>query len=117
MYSIKSLPAGEVLITEGTIQPFIFIVKSGRLAVMKSSGREVKAIGEIETGAFIGEMAYLGGTKTHHATVVAMTDCELIEIEGDNFLKVLTENPIWLNALLRSFVARIEKANDRLASK
>ncbi len=117
MYSIKSLPPGEVLITEGTIQPFIFIVKSGRLVVMKSSGRDVKTIGEIKAGEFIGEMAYLGSEKTHQATVITVTDCELVQISGEHFLKVLCENQVWLKALLRSFVIRLEESNLKKVAK
>ncbi|MBC7420268.1 MAG: cyclic nucleotide-binding domain-containing protein [Bdellovibrio sp.] len=117
MYTIKSLPAGEVLLTEGTIQPYIFILKSGLLVVMKSSGRDVKTIGEIKPGEFIGEMAYLGSEKTHQATVIAMNDCELVQIEGDQFFKVLSENQVWLKALLRSFVIRLEESNGRKVSK
>ncbi len=117
MYKIKSLPAGEVLITEGTIQPYIFILKSGQMVVMKSSGREVKTVGEIQPGEFIGEMAYLGTLKVHLATVIAVTDCELIEINGDDFLKVLGEHPVWLKALLRSFVVRLEESNMKKVTK
>ena len=99
--------------TEGTIQPYIFILKTGRMVVMKSAGREVKTIGEINVGEFIGEMAYLGSQKVHQASVIAMIDCELIQIEGEHFFKVLTENPVWLKALLRSFVLRLEESNQK----
>ncbi len=113
MYTVKPIAAGDVLITEGTIQPNIFILKSGKLVVMKSNGRDVKTIGEIMPGAFIGEMAYLGKTKIHQATVIAVDDSELIEIHGDSFLQTLAENPVWLKALLRTLVIRLEDQNEK----
>lgn len=113
MYLLKSIKSGDVVVTEGTIQPFIFILKSGKLTVVKSKGRDVKIVGEVLPGEFVGEMAYLGNEKMHQASVIAITDSELIEIPSDNFLKVLAENPVWLKALLRSFVLRIEEQNNK----
>lgn len=115
MYTLKNIKAGEILITEGTIQPFIFILKSGKMTVAKSKGRDVKIIGEIMPGQFVGEMAYLGSEKMHGASVIAVEDSEIIEIEGDKFLDVLAANPVWLKALLRSLVMRLEAKNNTIS--
>lgn len=112
MYKLKTIKAGEILLTEGTLQPYIFILKSGKMTVAKSKGRDVKIIGEVLPGQFVGEMAYLGTQKIHGASVVAVEDSEVIEIEGDQFLNVLAENPVWLKALLRSLVTRLEDKNN-----
>lgn len=111
MFLQKVIKTGEVLITEGTIQPFIFILKSGRMTVLKSKGRDVKILGEIYPGEFIGEMAHLGTQKMHQASVIAVVDSEVIEIPSDDFVNVLASNPIWLKALLRSLVSRVESQN------
>ena len=113
MYLMKSVKSGDVILTEGTIQPFIFILKSGKLTVVKSKGRDVKIIGEVLPGEFVGEMAYLGTEKIHQASVIAIADSEIIEIPNESFLKVLADNPVWLKALLRSFVLRIEESNNK----
>jgi CRP-like cAMP-binding protein len=113
MYLLKSVKSGDVILTEGTIQPYIFILKSGKLTVVKSKGRDVKIVGEVLPGEFIGEMAYLGEHKMHQASVIAIADSEIIEIPSDSFLKVLADNPVWLKALLRSFVLRIEDNNSK----
>lgn len=112
MYTLKTIKAGEILLTEGTLQPHIFILKSGKMTVAKSKGRDVKIVGEIGPGEFIGEMAYLGTEKKHGASVVAVEDSEVVEIEGDKFLEVLAANPVWLKALLRSLVGRLEAKNN-----
>ncbi len=116
MFLLKSVKSGEVIVTEGTIQPFIFILKTGKLTVVKSKGRDVKIIGEVLPGEFVGEMAYLGEEKIHQASVIAITDSEIIEIPSDSFLKVLADNPVWLKALLRSFVLRLEASNNQKIS-
>ncbi len=113
MYTLKKMKAGEVLVTEGTIQPYIFILKSGKLTVAKTKGKDIKIIGEITAGQFVGEMAYLGNEKTHQASVIAVEESEVIEILGDSFLEVLAQNPVWLKALLKSLVLRLEKNNNK----
>lgn len=113
MYLMKTIKSGEVLLTEGTIQPFIFILKTGKLTVVKSKGRDVKIVGEVLPGEFVGEMAFLGNEKVHQASVIAITDSEIIEIPSESFLKVLSDNPVWLKALLRSFVLRLEESNNK----
>ena len=113
MYQLKTMKTGEVLVTEGTIQPYVFILKSGKLTVAKSKGKDIKIIGEVLPGQFVGEMAFLGEQKTHQASVIAVEDCEVIEILGDSFLEVLAQNPVWLKALLRSLVIRLEKNNNK----
>ncbi len=113
MYLMKTIKSGEVLLTEGTLQPFIFILKTGKLTVVKSKGRDVKIVGEVLPGEFVGEMAFLGNEKVHQASVIAITDSEIIEIPSESFLKVLSDNPVWLKALLRSFVLRLEESNNK----
>ncbi len=113
MYQLKTMKTGEVLVTEGTIQPYVFILKSGKLTVVKSKGKDIKIIGEVLPGQFVGEMAFLGEQKIHQASVIAVEDSEVIEILGDSFLEVLAQNPVWLKALLRSLVVRLEKNNNK----
>ena len=113
MYQLKVMKTGEVLVTEGTIQPYVFILKAGKLTVAKTKGKDIKIIGEIFPGQFVGEMAYLGNEKMHQASVIAVEDCEVIEILGDSFLEVLAQNPVWLKALLKSLVIRLEKNNNK----
>ena len=111
MYTLLNIKSGETLITEGTIQPYVFILKTGKLDVVKANLNSRTKLGEILPGEFVAEMAYLGSSKVHQASVIAASDCELIQIQGEQLFDVLCANPVWLKALLRGLVNRLENAN------
>jgi CRP-like cAMP-binding protein len=115
MYKVRTLLKGEVLIEMGGLDPYIFLLKSGQLiATHKSSSGAVKQLGLIHPGEFVGEMAYLSEKYAYSSTVTAATDCEVIEILVDNIYDVLASNPVWLKALIKSLVHRIEALNNKV---
>jgi CRP-like cAMP-binding protein len=73
--------AGSVLVTEGEPGNSIFVIASGsvRILVLGGHGRSLE-IRRLDAGDFFGEVAALSG-QNRTATVVAVTDCELLEIE------------------------------------
>lgn len=111
MYTLVKKAANDVIMTEGTLEPYIYIVKSGHLNAVKSHGRQVKVIAQLNPGDFVGEMAHFGSTKLHSASIIAAVDTELIQIDAEKILEVLAQNPIWLKALLKNLVKKIENAN------
>ncbi len=117
MYSLIKKEATDVLITQGTLEPYIYIVKSGTLNAVQTSGRHVQVVAQLKAGDFVGEMAHLGSKKNHSASIIAATDCELVQIEADKIFDVLAQNPIWMKALLRNLVKKIEVANAKNAAE
>jgi serine/threonine protein kinase len=67
---------GRVVVSEGEISDTFYIVLSGKLKIMKGD-EETALIGD---GECFGEMAYIAG-QARFATVVADTDCILMEID------------------------------------
>ncbi|OFZ30225.1 MAG: hypothetical protein A2622_10315 [Bdellovibrionales bacterium RIFCSPHIGHO2_01_FULL_40_29] len=113
MYSLIKKQANDVVLTEGTLEPYIYIIKSGTLNAIKSHGRQTQVIAQLNPGDFVGEMAHLGSVKAHSASIVAAVDSELIQIDADKIFDVLAQNPIWLKALLKNLVKKIEVANNK----
>ena len=102
-----------MILTEGTLQPYIYIVKSGQLKAVKTEGRRMQNLVVLGPGDFIGEMAHLGSNKLHYASIIALTDVELIQIEAAKIYEVLAANPIWLKAILNNLIKKIEAANTK----
>ena len=113
MYSLITKAADEIVLTEGTLVPFIFMVKSGKLRAFKTHGRLTQIVVELGPGDFIGEMAHLGTSKTHSASVIAVTDSELVQIDADKIFEVLGANPVWLKAMMQNLVKKIEAGNKK----
>lgn len=114
MYITESLQPGEYLLREGTLEPNIFILKSGKLAAQKKIGDQVKELGIINPGEFVGEMAYLSNKTAHNSDVVAVEVSEVIQIPNNDFYDFLSKNPLWMKSLIRSLVAKVENLNKRL---
>lgn len=113
MYTLIKKAPEEIVLTEGTLVPFIYMVKSGKLRAIKTNGRLIQVIVEFGPGDFIGEMAHLGTNKAHSASVIAVTDCELVQIDADKIYEVLAANPAWLKAMMQNLVKKIEAGNKK----
>jgi CRP-like cAMP-binding protein len=74
--SIIKVPVGRVVVSEGEISDTFYIVLSGKLKIMKGD----EEIALIVDGECFGEMAYIAG-QARFATVLADTDCILMEID------------------------------------
>lgn len=112
--NLRFISEGEHLLNFGDEPQNVFVVKSGTLeASVNRNGKRI-VLGTINTGEFVGEMAYINSDK-RSADVVALTDCELIEIPINMFDKVLLQRPSWSKALMKTLSKRMKIANEKLA--
>jgi CRP-like cAMP-binding protein/predicted MFS family arabinose efflux permease len=79
---------GAVVIRQGDAADAVFVVTSGRLGVASTSGRGTVELGELHAGDHFGEIGLLEGVP-RTATVMALSDCDLYRIDGDDFLGVV----------------------------
>jgi len=107
-YKLKFLQPGETLIQEGDTTQQVYIVKKGVLRAMKKTPQgNIAVLGEIKAGEFVGEMAYFN-EEARMATVEAVTDCELIEIQPTVFEKVIYSRPSWAKTLISTLSKRLK---------
>jgi ActR/RegA family two-component response regulator len=107
-YAVRHLKAGEILIQEGDTSQQIYIVKKGLLrATRRDSTGAPRLLGEIREGEFVGEMAYFN-EEARMATVEAVQDSELIEIQPAVFEKVIYQRPSWAKILFSTLAKRLK---------
>src|SRR5262245_49223129 len=87
-----ALPAQELLFREGDSADGVFFVVSGRLRVVVERDGEQRVARLLGPGAAIGELAGLTGAG-RSASVQAIRDSELLEIESQRFLELLASDP------------------------
>lgn len=76
----RRVAQGEVVVSEGDSGDACFVVMSGDVRVLKRApGQEAMEIARLGHGAVFGELALITDRR-RHATVQAVTDCELCEI-------------------------------------
>ena len=111
-FKLRVLAPNEILFRKGETADTVYIVKRGVLRAFDLNGPDETVFGQIETGEFVGEMAYVNG-EPRSAFVAASTECELIEIPIGNLDYLLAQKPNWSKSLIKTLVKRIKMANRR----
>lgn len=114
MYTVRKVYENETLVFAGDLSAFVYLVKSGQLKATKKTKDADRLLGFINPGEFAGEMACLSESTAHACDVTATKDSEVIEIAKDSFYDVLAKNPLWLKALVKSLVIRIDTLNKKI---
>jgi small-conductance mechanosensitive channel/CRP-like cAMP-binding protein len=95
--------AGEAVVREGDEGSSMYVVSRGEAAVtIASADGEVARLRE---GAFFGEMSLLTGDP-RTATVIAVTDCELLEIRAEAFRAVVLADPAVVERVTAAVASR-----------
>lgn len=115
-YTLHFVAPDEFLFKEGEIAKHVFIVKRGRLRAVKGRGERQVVLGEIGVGEFVGEMAHINH-EPRSASVMALEDCELIEIPFGSLDMVLFSKPAWAHALVVTLSKRLKNSNEALAGR
>lgn len=103
--------AGEVVFSEGGQGNAMYIVWSGRVAVVKGDLEHPALLGYRGVGEVVGEMALLED-EPRSASVIATENVRLLRITRDNFEQLLSQNPRLGLGILSTLSARLRAADD-----
>lgn len=109
-FYLRYLASGDILIKEGEIAEFVYILKSGQLQAFNYINGKKVILGSVETGEFVGEMAYINN-EPRSAFIEALSDASLIEVPIDLVDKILYKRPAWSKALMTTLSKRLKNAN------
>lgn len=112
---VVSVPAGEVVVEEGSDDKDIFIVRVGSMVVEKDLGGKPVFLSYLPAGSYFGEMAVIDGSK-RTASVRAAIKSEVIRIKGEAFNDLLDAKPQIREDALEAMAARRE-INDFVESR
>jgi thioredoxin reductase (NADPH) len=101
----KHYPDGARLISVGERAMKFFIVLSGKIDIVDSSGDEPKVIATHGPGQFTGDISHLTGMPAI-VTAIARGDCEVYEISQESLRQVLNQCPTLSDIILQAFIAR-----------
>jgi NTE family protein len=102
--------AGEVVVTQGEGADRIFLVSSGRLRVfVDDADQGRRTVRELGAGAVLGELALLTGSL-RSATVEAVRDSELLELDDEAFDELLREDSAFAIAVARSLALQLQES-------
>jgi CRP-like cAMP-binding protein len=96
------IPAGTVLMAEGSAAHEFVIIMSGQ-ATVKRAGRKIATLGPNDV---VGELALLAH-RPRNATVVAETDMEVLVVQQQSFTPLLDNVPGLARKLLSTVAERL----------
>ena len=105
--------AGEVVLRQGDAADRLFLVHSGRLRVVVEQDDGPKAVRELGAGAAIGELALLTGSP-RSATVHAVRDGVLLELDADVFHRLLENDPGFAVSVARALALQLQASGELL---
>jgi CRP-like cAMP-binding protein len=105
---------GEMVVREGDRGSSMFVVESGRLSVSAhGSIAQSQTLAVLESGSAFGEVSLLTGDP-RTATVCALTEATLLEIEKATLSPILRENPSICGMLELTMQERRKRSADTL---
>jgi len=115
MSELIDLPAGQLLIREGTDGDAFFVIVSGEVEVTKRSGDGALPLARLGPGGIVGEMAVIEG-RPRNASVTAVGPVEVLRVPSDALLRVL-ERPASALVILRTVMQRLRSTEALLRER
>lgn len=109
----KKIVKDQYLFREGDAPDAMYVIKSGKLAVLKSKQSSEIVLAEIGPGAMVGEMAFFDN-KPRSASVKALRDSEVIALPYKALHAQFKSFPEWCKAIMRTVNDSLRNANQKI---
>ncbi len=106
----KHYTRGDVLFWEGERGDAMYLIRAGRVVVLKGDLEAPTVLGYRGPGEMIGEMALLEG-QTRSATNIALSELRLLRIDRDGFRELIRANPDISLTIMSMLSARLREAD------
>ena len=111
---VKNYPAKTILCREGKLEDKFYILLDGKVDVTKTiNNSEERQLKELDAGDFFGEMAILHNAP-RAATVISSCPVTVLEIDKENFDRVIQRSSTISAAMVREISRRLRE-NDEMA--
>ncbi len=111
----KVVKKGEYLFREGDASLAMYVIKSGKLGILKSKGNSEITLAELGPGDMLGEMAFFD-QKPRSASARAIADTAVIELPFKALNAQFKTFPEWSKAIMRTVNNHLRNANQKIKS-
>lgn len=102
----RDYPKRQVIVNEGDPGETMFIIASGMVKITQKEGDNENMVAVLKTGDIIGEMSIFD-SQPRSATVTAMEDTVLLELEKKQFVTLIAKMPEIALSMLRMMSQRL----------
>lgn len=106
----------DIIFHEKEVGDSLFVILHGRVkvAIFGDDGKEV-TLSTLSEGDFFGEMSLLD-SEPRSATTIADSECELLSLQRDDFMRALDQDPGMSTSLVQILATRLRKANHQIST-
>ncbi|MDO5577110.1 MAG: Crp/Fnr family transcriptional regulator [Fibrobacter sp.] len=97
---------GSMLFVEGEKGSGMFIVRSGKVRVLKKEGKNSVELTVLESGSVLGELTFLDNSQPYNVTAEVVEDAVITVIDKKHFDRTIQCSPSWIGKLVESLVKR-----------
>jgi CRP-like cAMP-binding protein len=110
-------PNESVIIEEGTVGDWVYVILEGSAKVRKKTPKGMVTVDTLKEGDVFGEMGFLeGGKRLRSASVIASGDVWVGVLDGEKLTKDFEQSPSNLRALIRSLVLKLRETTTKVCS-
>jgi CRP/FNR family cyclic AMP-dependent transcriptional regulator len=111
--SVKSLQKGEYLFREGDPSDAAYVIKSGKVVIVKQKGNSEVELAALVPGQMFGEMAFFD-SKVRSAGARATAESIVILLPFDSLNLQFASFPQWLRVMVKTINDNLREANKRI---
>lgn len=120
----RHFQANETIVKEGEMGKSLFFIEEGKLRVsvhveLEERRKVQPGLSDLESGAIFGETC-LYESRPRTASVIAITDGRLLELDGEKLSRYLDEHPLqgylFYKRLFKIIFERLHRANQSIES-
>ena len=112
----KKFPPEAFLAREGEPGATMFIIQTGRVAIMKKTPAGEKVLATLKDGDFFGEMAIMDLQTTRTASAKILAETTVLELSREAFEGLIRRSPHIAMYVIKTLTERVRDANGKLAS-
>jgi CRP/FNR family cyclic AMP-dependent transcriptional regulator len=112
----KKFPAEAFLAKEGEEGNTMFIIHTGKVAIIKQTPAGEKVLAVLKDGDFFGEMAIMGMQDRRGASVKTTAETVVLELNREAFEGLIRRSPEIAMEVIRTLTERVRDANGKLSS-
>jgi len=117
---VKNIKAGEILFRSGQTRSSFFVVIKGRIEIFRVFNDEKQTLAVMDKNNFAVETALTNHSLKHEHFAKVREDSEIIEIKGENFIKLAKANPLLANKIygniVKNLTERLHHSNNKIVT-
>ncbi len=110
---VETFKPGDIIFHEGEPGDKVCLIAKGRVKVVKIADLSGRALMELTEGDFFGEMSLID-LRPRSASIVALTECEIVSIPAEYFDRLIHLDPQILINISKTLSERLRVTNEKL---